>query len=308
VAKPIVRDVTQWDEYTGRLEAKETVDVKAQVSGFVDSVDFTEGAFVKKGDLLLTIDSRIFKAQLDTAKASVEEAKAKVQLAEAGRQLADDDLKRAESMSKSGVVGEEELDTRRAALAQAQATIAENQASVLAANAAVEAAQLNVDWCRVTAPISGRISNKFINQGNMLTGGAGQTTTITTIRSIDPIYCYVDADEASVLKYQKLAREHARVSAESQPIPCYIELANEEGFPHAGTIDFTWTPLRAHAAPAARFPILTATSFRDISPASAWKDNPTKTPSWSSTMPSAWIRIESISLSYIPITRLNAAL
>lgn len=237
VAHPIVRDVTQWDEYTGRLEAVETVAVKAQVSGFVDSVTFTEGALVKKGDLLLTIDSRIFQAQLDSAQANVQQAKARLQLAQATLQLARNDVKRAEATGPGGI-SSEELDTRRATVAQDEASVAEAQAAIAVAETAVQTAALNVEWSKVTAPISGRISSKGITPGNMLTGGPGQTTTITTIASVDPVYCYIDADEASVLKYQRLAREKKRVSAQEEPLPCYMELANETDFPHTGLLDF----------------------------------------------------------------------
>ncbi|HEY4330706.1 MAG TPA: biotin/lipoyl-binding protein, partial [Phycisphaerae bacterium] len=114
VAHPIVRDVTQWDDYTGHLEAVETVDVKAQVSGFVATVSFTEGAMAKKGDVLLTIDARIFQAQLDNATALVEQAKARLQLAQATLQLGQNDLKRGTEAAKNGGISLEELDTRRA--------------------------------------------------------------------------------------------------------------------------------------------------------------------------------------------------
>jgi multidrug efflux system membrane fusion protein len=239
VARPIVRDVTQWDEYSGRIEAVETVEVKAQVSGFVDSVRFTEGALVKKGDLLLTIDSHIFQAQLDSANAALLQAQAKLELAQATLQLAQNDLARAEAAGKGGGMSPEEIDTRRFTVSQDQAAVNESQAAIKVAEAAVKSAAQYVDWCKVTAPISGRISDKRITTGNMLNGGAGQNTTvITTIKSVDPVYCYVQVDEASVLKYQRLARENKRVSAADAPIPCYMELDNESNFPHTGTIDF----------------------------------------------------------------------
>jgi multidrug efflux system membrane fusion protein len=238
VARPIVRTVTQWDEYTGRLEAVERVDVKAQVSGFVESVSFTEGALVHKGDLLLTIDSRIFQAQLESAQAAVQEAKARLQLAQATLALGQSDLRRTEEAAKTGGVSFGELDTGRATVAQNEASVAEAQAAIAVAETAVKSASLNLEWTKVVAPITGRISSKGITPGNMLTGGPGQTTTISTITSVDPIYCYVETDEASVLKYQKLAREKKRATAVDGDVPCYMGLANEEGFPHAGVIDF----------------------------------------------------------------------
>ncbi|HVT82151.1 MAG TPA: efflux RND transporter periplasmic adaptor subunit [Phycisphaerae bacterium] len=238
-AKPLVKNVTQWDDYPGRLSAVETVDVRAQVSGFVQSVSFTEGAMVKKGDLLLTIDSRIFDAQLENAKAELLQDQAKLEQAQAALQLSQNDYKRAQQVSAGGGITAEELDTRRANVAQAEANVSVAKAGIAAGEAQVNAAKLNVDWCRVTAPISGQISNKKITPGNMLTGGSGTNTDVaTTIKSVDPMYCYVDVDEAAVLRYQKLAREEKRSSAEQQQIACYLQLGNETGFPHTGVIDF----------------------------------------------------------------------
>ena len=238
IAHPIVRDVTQWDEFTGHVAAVEEVEVKAQVSGFVESVTFTDGAAVKKGDTLLTIDSRIFVAQLDSAKAALLQAQAKLQQTKATLQLAQNNYKRAEEAAKNGGIAAEELDTSRATVAQEEANVAAADAAIAAADATVKSAALNIEWCKVTAPISGKISDKRITVGNMLTGGPGTTTVITTIKSVDPIYCYMDADEASVLKYQKLAQQKRRISAADQPIPCYMGLANEVGFPHTGILDF----------------------------------------------------------------------
>ncbi len=237
VSRPIVRDVTQWDEYTGRLEAVEKVDVKCQVSGFVESVPFTEGAIVKKGDVLLTIDSRIFKAQLENAQAAVEQAKAGLELAKATLQIGMNNLRRGEE-ARPGSMSAEELDTRRVTVTQNQASVAQAEAAIAVAEAAVKSAELNVEWCKVTAPITGRISSKIITPGNMLTGGSGTTTTITTITSVDPIYCYVDVDEVAVQKQQKLDRNKLVDASGNLAIPCYMGLADETGFPHAGTIDF----------------------------------------------------------------------
>ena len=238
VAHPIVADKTQWDSYTGRLDAVETVEVKAQVSGFVDDVPFIEGSVVQKGDVLLHINPRIFQAQLDSANAAVMQAHAKLQLSQASLQLAENDLQRTELAAKSGVATAGELDTKRATVAQSKADIAAQEAAIAVAEAAAKSAQLNVDWCKVTAPISGRISNKKITPGNMLTGGPGQTTTITTITSIDPIYCNVDIDEAAVLKYQRVAKEKKNAGMTNTPVPCYMGLDDEDGYPRTGTIDF----------------------------------------------------------------------
>ena len=101
-----------------------------------------------------------------------------------------------------------------------------------------ETAQLNLNWCQVVAPITGRIGQKLVTAGNLIGGGSGQTTLLTTITSIDPVYCYVPVDERSVLKYARLAREKSRISARDEPIPCYLQLENETGFPHVGVVDF----------------------------------------------------------------------
>lgn len=236
-AKPIVCDVTQWDDYTGRLQAIESVEVKAQVSGFVKTVNFTEGSIVKKGDVLLTIDPSIFQSQLDNATGMLQQTRAKLRVSEATLQLAQNNLKRAEDAAGSGGISPEELDTARYTVAQDQAAIAQDQASIAAAQAAEKTAAQYLGWCQVTAPIGGRISDKRITVGNLLTGGSGSNTTvITTITSLDPIYGYFDVDEAHVLKYQNRIREDSNASVTQ--IPCYLGLLNEQDYPHTGTLDF----------------------------------------------------------------------
>lgn len=239
VAHPLVRDCTQWDEYTGHLQAVDNVEVRAQVSGFVDSVNFTEGSIVKAGDVLLTIDSRVFKAQLDAAQAQLLQAQAKLAQAQATVHLGQDDLKRALDVQQhGGGITPEEVETRRATVEQDQADVSAAQAQIASAQAAIKTAQLNIEWCTVKAPITGEISDKLITLGNMLTGGPGQTTKITTITSVDPIYCYFDADEASVLKYQKMGLENKAVPGSDQLVDCWMGLDKEAGFPRKGRIDF----------------------------------------------------------------------
>lgn len=224
VAKPIWREVIEWDEYTGRLDAVEMVEVRARVSGFIEKADFHEGGFVKAGDVLYVIDSRPFEAQL--AKAQADVARAQAQQA-----YAENEFKRLEGIRSSGVASELELENARQRMK-------EGEAAVAAAQALVREMQLNVDWCKVTAPISGRISKKNVTPGNLVNGGTGNTTLLTTITSTDPIYCYMEADERSVLKYQKLASEKKRVSARDAAIPCFLGLSNDLGFPHQGMVDF----------------------------------------------------------------------
>jgi RND family efflux transporter MFP subunit len=230
-----VRDVTQWDEYTGRLEAVNEVEVRAQVTGQIESVNFTEGALVKQGDLLLTIDSRIFQARLDSAKAQVSQAQATLQQKQATLKLAQNDLARGEQAARTGGIAAEELDTRRVTVEQDQADIAVANAAISAAQAAVESAQLNLGWCKVTAPIDGRVSNRRLTVGNMISTDLTTANVITTIASVDPIYCTAGIDEAAAYKYEKMASEKGPAAK----MPCYMELDKETGFPHAGMIDFT---------------------------------------------------------------------
>ncbi len=224
VARPVQREVIEWDEYTGRLEAVETVEVRARVSGFIEKADFQEGSLVKAGDVLFVIDSRPFDAEL--AKEQAEVLRAQAQLA-----FATNEFKRLEQVRASAAGSELEVENARQKMLEAEAAVA-------AAKALVQQAQLNVEWTRVTAPISGRISRKIVTPGNLINGGPGQATLLTVITSVDPIYCYIDADEQSVLKYARLAREGKRVSARQAEIPCFMQLSDEEGFPHAGMVDF----------------------------------------------------------------------
>ena len=227
VARPLHREVIEWDEYTGFLEAAEKVDVRARVSGFINEANFEEGGMVKQGDLLFVIDDRPFKAELAAAEAEV--AKNQAQVAYAANEF-----KRLEQLRPTGGASELELENARQRLREAEAM-------VLSAKARVDSAQLNVDWTRVTAPISGRISRKYITAGNLINGGgggSGNQTLLTTITSLDPIYGYIDVDEQSVLKYQRLSQEKKRVSARDMKIPVFMGLSSEEGFPHEGVVDF----------------------------------------------------------------------
>lgn len=224
VSRPLAREVVQWDEFIGRLEAVESVEVRARVSGFIDDAPFNEGAVVEKGTLLFVIDPRPLRAELDRAQGQVGFAQSQLQLAST-------ELRRTEKLAPSGAVGELELDTRRANVKQSQAQLA-------SAQAAARTAELNLEFTRVVAPITGRISRKLVTQGNLINGGQGESTLLTTITSIAPIHCYVDADEQRLLKYRCLARQKSRVSARDQAIPCFMGLGDEPGFPHVGHVDF----------------------------------------------------------------------
>ena len=224
VSQPMNREVVEWEEYTGRLEALESVEVRARVNGYLQSIHFKNGTTVKQGDLLFVIDPRPYQAELERAKAEV--ALANVRLERTGK-----DLARAQMLVRSRAVSEEEVDTRVSDQRQAQET-------VQAARATVNAAQLNVEFTQVRAPLSGRISRNLVSVGNLINGGTTQSTLLTTIVSLDPIYCYFEADERSYLKGIRQLRNGDRTNSRASKQPVYVALADEENFPHQGSIDF----------------------------------------------------------------------
>jgi RND family efflux transporter MFP subunit len=221
----VSRDVVEWDEYTGRLAAPDRVEVRARVSGYLQAADFQEGAMVKAGDRLFVIDPRPYRARYDRAAADLKEAEAKLKLA----QLND---RRTAKLAADRVIAQEEIDTRRNELLQAQAAWE-------AAKADYDDAKLNLDFTEVRAPISGRISRKLVTEGNLIRGSdAGDPTLLTTIVSLDPIYCYFEVDERAVLKYQRLDREGKRPSSRRTPNPVLLQLADEAEFTRRGHMNF----------------------------------------------------------------------
>jgi membrane fusion protein, multidrug efflux system len=224
VSQPVNREVVEWEEYTGRLEAVESVEVRARVNGYLQSIHFKNGATVKQGDLLFVIDPRPYQAELERAKAEL--ALANARLERTGK-----DLTRAQMLVRSRAVSEEEVDTRVSDQRQAQET-------VQAARATVNAVQLNVEFTQVRAPISGRIGRNLVSVGNLINGGTTQSTLLTTIVSLDPIYCYFEADERSYLKGIRQLRNGDRANGRAGKQPVYVALADEENFPHQGSIDF----------------------------------------------------------------------
>jgi len=225
VAQPIPRNVTEWDEFTGRLSSPETVEVRARVSGYIETVHFKEGSQVGRDELLFTIDQRPYQAVVNRANAELGAARARSELA-AG------EAKRAEGLVANKAISTDTFETR-------VKTSTEAAQAVLAAEAALQAAQLDLEFTKVRAPIAGRISNARVTAGNLVTGGSSANAALlTTIVSLDPIFCYFDADEASVLRYRQLHREGKRVSAMFETIPAQMALGNEQGFPHEGKIDF----------------------------------------------------------------------
>jgi membrane fusion protein, multidrug efflux system len=224
IANPLIREVTDWDEFTGRLYAVESVEVRPRVSGYLQSINFVEGSILNKGDLLYVIDPRPYQAVLDQARADVSRTKASLELAE-------NDLARAERLYKSRAISEEEVDSRSKQKREALA-------SLEAARADVESAELNFEFTHIKAPITGRISRTRITEGNLVTGGDFQSTLLTTIVSLDPIYVYFTADEQSVLRYTRMDMAGTRKSSRVTPNPVLLRLADEEDYMHKGHIDF----------------------------------------------------------------------
>jgi multidrug efflux system membrane fusion protein len=224
VSQPVSKEVVEWDEYQGWVEAVDTVAIRARVSGYLDSIHFKDGAEVKKGDLLFVIDPRPYQAELDRAQADLLQAQTKYE-------LASNDLARADRLLKARAISEEDADARAKTARMAAAAIQ-------SARASCEVAQLNMDYTQVKAPISGRIGRKMITEGNLVNGTMAESTGLANIVSLDPIYCRFDADEQSILKYQQLARQGGHENLRGGKWPCEIALANEAGFPHKGVLDF----------------------------------------------------------------------
>jgi RND family efflux transporter MFP subunit len=225
VAHPVVQTVVEWDEYTGRLAAIDSVEVRSRVNGYLQSIHFSDGALVTAGALLFIIDPRPYDAVLARARADLA-------LADARLDLARKDLARAQVLLKSRAISQEEAETRAAQLHQ-------NEASVAGARAAVDAAALDVEFTRVAAPVSGRVGRHLVTEGNLVVGGGtSNATLLTTIVSLDPINCYFDVDEQSVLKYSRLGLAGKRPSSREVQNPVEIGLADEDTFPHRGWMDF----------------------------------------------------------------------
>ncbi|WP_347906050.1 multidrug efflux RND transporter periplasmic adaptor subunit MexE [Pseudomonas purpurea] len=217
VAKVLEQPVNEWDEFTGRLEAPETVEIRPRVSGQIDQVAFTEGALIKKGDLLFQIDPRPFQAEVRRLEAQVAQARANATRSE-------NEAQRGERLRTSNAISAELADSRTSA---AQ----ESRAGVAAIQAQLDLAKLNLSFTRVTSPISGRVSRAQITAGNLVTA---DTTALTSVVSTDKVYAYFDADERVFLKYTQLARQGQR----GQTTPVYLGLSNEDGNPHLGQMNF----------------------------------------------------------------------
>ncbi len=225
VAQPSKRTVTDWDEFTGRFEAVEEVQVRARVGGFVTSVEFRDGAFVSPGDLLYVIDARPFEAVAEQADGQLSDARAKAELAKR-------ELDRALTLNQTQAVSDSIVDQRRQALQAAKA--AEMQAA-----GALKAAHLNIEFTHVAAPIGGRVSRHLVSVGNLVQGSDNASgTPLTSIVSLDPIYIYFDMDEATYLKNNRLYFEGKRPSSRENPNPVQVSLTGETKPSHDGKVDF----------------------------------------------------------------------
>ncbi|OKO78693.1 hemolysin secretion protein D [Bradyrhizobium sp. NAS80.1] len=225
VAQPVKRTVTDWDEFTGRFDAVEEVQVRPRVGGFVNTVEFQDGAIVHQGDLLYVIDPRPFEAVALQADGQLSDARAKVELAKR-------ELDRGLNLVQTSAVSEQVVDQRRQALQAAHA--AETQAE-----GALKAAKLNIEFTHVAAPITGRVSRHLVSPGNLVQGSDnGSSTLLTSIVTLDPIYIYFDMDETTFIKYSKLWFEGRRPSSRDTANPVQVTLAGETKPSHDGAINF----------------------------------------------------------------------
>jgi len=226
VSPPLVREIVEWQEFTGQFAAVDTVDVRARVSGYLEAVRFEDGALVERGDLLFEIDSRPFDAALAAAEAQRASAEARLELAE--RQL-----ERAQSLLQTDNIPAATFDERVGEVRIAGAQVQE-------AEAAIQSARLDVDYTRIAAPISGRIGRDEIGIGNLVIGGAaGDANRLTTIVSLDPIYFEFDMSESDFLAYQRAAADGVLPSRRDGGINVEARLFDEpNNWPYSGVIDF----------------------------------------------------------------------
>jgi RND family efflux transporter MFP subunit len=225
VSYPVERDVTDYADFTARTDAVDSVGVRARVWGYLDKVNFKEGTLVKKGDVLFEIDPRTYQAALNQAEGNLASMEARLKRLDA-------DLGRAQQLVGKGAMSREEYD-------RIAGDRGETAASIRALQAAVERAKLDLAFTKVTAPVSGRISRTLVTMGNLVqSGDQSGGTLLTTIVSVDPMYAYFDVDEHTVLRVRQLVREGRADSPRDGVVPVWLGLANEDGHPHRGTIDF----------------------------------------------------------------------
>ena len=218
------REITEWDEFTGRLEAVDQVEIRPRVSGYIRRVAFAEGREVKKGEVLFEIDPRPYQAELARVEAELESARSAAALAES-------EVQRAGKLVEMQAISREEFDSRTSAEVQ-------GGAQVRAAEAAVQTARLNLEWTKVRSPIAGRVSNALVTEGNLVQAGPPEGPVLTTVVSVDSMYLYFDSDEQTYLRYADRARTSGGTNWRTARLPVFLGLANESGFPHEGRLDF----------------------------------------------------------------------
>jgi multidrug efflux system membrane fusion protein len=223
VAPVLIKQISQWDDFSGRVEAVESVDLRPRVSGYIDRVNYEEGQEVRKGDVLFTIDSRSYRAELARAQADLARARSQAELGHS-------EAARAKKLSDLQAISTETYEQRRSAAAEAQANVA-------AAQAAVDAARLNLEFTQVRAPISGRAGRALVTAGNLVSAGDA-ASVLTTLVSLDKMHVHFDTDERTFLHYAELARKGERPSENGAGVPVQVGLVGEEGHPHTGVVDF----------------------------------------------------------------------
>ncbi len=224
VAAPFKKRITEWDEFTGRFDAVETVNVRARVSGFLESVHFKDGQIVEKGDLLFVIDKRPFRFAVEQTKAQVDQAQAQLDLAIS-------DVERARPLLERRTITARAFESREATARGALASLA-------GARAQLRNAELNLEWTEVVAPIGGRISDSRVDVGNLISGGQPGSTILTRIVSLDPIHFVFEGSEADYLKYTRLDHTGQRPSSRNTDNPVAVKLIDEQDFRHRGKMEF----------------------------------------------------------------------
>jgi RND family efflux transporter MFP subunit len=225
VSQPVQRDIVEWDEYTGRFDAVETVELRARVSGHLTEVRFKDGQLVKQGDLLFVIDPRPFERALEQARAELFAATTKVENANL-------DIVRGKPLVERKIISDKAFDDRMSIVRDAQA-------AVKVAEAKVKSAELDLSFTSMDSPITGRISRTLVTAGNWVSaGGTANATLLTTIVSKDPIYIYFDVSENNHIKYKRLAERGVGSGAADLGAPVEIGLPDERGFPHKARLDF----------------------------------------------------------------------